>query len=110
MGGKHFNFEAQGFSARYYAFLLIWLVATAMHIPDGYLSPATSAIMFLLVLPFWFTGIRRLRQTLNARSAPLIALLAAFSFVIMMFNIPIPGGTTTHVTGAALASAGFYAH
>lgn len=84
--------------------LLIWLATTAMHIPDGYLSPITSAIMFLLVLPFWVSGIHKLRQGINARSAPLIALLAAFSFVIMMFNIPIPGGTTAHVTGAALAA------
>ena len=103
-GGKYFNLETWDFSARYYGFLLIWFATAAMHIPDGYLSPATLVFMFLLVLPFWFTGIRRLRQTLNARSAPLIALLAAFSFVIMMFNIPIPGGTTAHVTGAALAA------
>ena len=75
-----------------------------MHIPDGYLSPSTSAFMFLLVLPFWLSGVRKLRKDLNARGAPLIALLAAFSFVIMMFNIPIPGGTTAHVTGAALAA------
>jgi cobalt/nickel transport system permease protein len=27
---------------------------------------------------------------------------AAFSFVIMMFNVPTPGGTTGHATGAAL--------
>lgn len=88
----------------YVGVLLIWLATTAMHIPDGYLSPATSSIMFLLVLPFWVSGIRKLRQGMNARSAPLIALLAAFSFIIMMFNIPIPGGTTAHVTGAALAA------
>ena len=98
------HFEIPRFSARYYGILFIWLTATAMHIPDGYLSPATSAIMFLLVLPFWLSGIRKLRKSMNARSAPLIALLAAFSFVIMMFNIPIPGGTTAHVTGAALAA------
>jgi cobalamin biosynthesis protein CbiM len=84
--------------------LLLWLSTTAMHIPDGYLSPATAAIMFLLVLPFWISGTRKLRREMNARSAPLIALFAAFSFVIMMFNIPVPGGTTAHVGGAALAA------
>ena len=41
---------------------------------------------------------------MSARSVPLIALLAAFSFVIMMFNIPLPGGTTGHAVGAALAA------
>jgi len=90
--------------ALYYGTLLVWLSTTAMHIPDGYLSPVTSLIMFLLVLPFWVLGVRKIRQTMNARSVPLIALLAAFSFVIMMFNVPLPGGTTGHAVGAALAA------
>jgi cobalt/nickel transport system permease protein len=76
----------------------------AMHIPDGYLSPITSLILFLLVLPFWYRGIQKLRQTMNARSVPLIALIAAFSFIIMMFNVPLPGGTTGHAVGGALAA------
>ena len=75
-----------------------------MHIPEGYLSPITSLIMFLLVLPFWMIGIRKIRRSMDARSVPLIALLAAFSFVIMMFNVPLPGGTTGHAVGAALAA------
>ncbi len=90
--------------AIYYAALLVWIGTTAMHIPDGYLSPITALIMFLLVLPFWVIGIRKVRQTMNARRVPLIALLAAFSFVIMMFNMPLPGGTTGHAVGAALAA------
>lgn len=88
----------------YYAGLLVWLSTSAMHIPDGYLSPITSIIMFLLALPFWVIGVRKIRETMNARSVPLIALVAAFSFVIMMFNIPLPGGTTGHAVGATLAA------
>ena len=88
----------------YFTALLAWLGTTAMHIPDGYLSPSTSIVLFLLVLPFWVIGVRKIRQTMNARSVPLIALVAAFSFVIMMFNIPLPGGTTGHAVGAALAA------
>jgi cobalt/nickel transport system permease protein len=90
--------------AAYYGVLLVWLATSAMHIPDGYLSPSTSLIMFLLVLPFWAVGVRRIRQTMTARNVPLIALMAAFSFVIMMFNVPLPGGTTGHAVGAALAA------
>jgi cobalt/nickel transport system permease protein len=88
----------------YLAGLLVWLSATAMHIPDGYLSPATDLIMLMLVLPFWVIGVRQIRETMNARNVPLIALMAAFSFVIMMFNVPLPGGTTGHAVGAALAA------
>ncbi len=103
MGGKDSGKYLKGLRL-YYLFLAGWLATTAMHIPDGYLSPATSLVMFLLVAPFWAIGLRRIRQTMSARSVPLIALVAAFSFVIMMFNVPLPGGTSAHVTGAALAA------
>jgi cobalt/nickel transport system permease protein len=88
----------------YYGILFGWLLTTAMHIPDGYLSPVTCIIMFALVLPFWVRGVRSLRAKLNAKTAPLVALFAAFSFVIMMFNVPLPGGTTGHAVGGALAA------
>ncbi|HEX9020304.1 MAG TPA: cobalt transporter CbiM, partial [Nitrospirota bacterium] len=44
----------------------------------------------------------KLNKTLKARQVPYLALGAAFSFVIMMFNIPIPGGTTGHAVGTTL--------
>jgi cobalt/nickel transport system permease protein len=86
----------------YYALLGLWLGTTAMHIPDGYLSPISSAVMFALMIPFWYFGLKKLREKMNARSAPLIALLAAFCFLIMMFNVPLPGGTTGHAVGGSL--------
>ncbi len=88
----------------YYGIFAIWLLTTAMHIPDGYLSPVTSIVMFLIVLPFWIMGVRKLREKMNSKNVPLVALLAAFSFVIMMFNVPLPGGTTAHAVGGALAA------
>lgn len=81
-----------------------WFTPTQLHIPDGYLSPLTSLVMFLLVLPFWIRGARVLRRRMSTRLAPLVALFAAFSFVIMMFNVPLPGGTTGHAVGGALAA------
>lgn len=35
---------------------------------------------------------------------PLLSACAAFSFVVMMFNLPLPGGTTGHAVGMGLAS------
>ncbi|MBL8096424.1 MAG: cobalt transporter CbiM [Anaerolineales bacterium] len=81
-----------------------WLATTAMHIPDGYLSPITAIILYALVIPFWYRGLQALRTKVNARSIPMIALMAAFSFIIMMFNVPLPGGTTGHAVGATLAA------
>ena len=73
-----------------------------MHIPDGYLSPATAGIMYGAAAPFWVVAARRVRQTLTGRTVPVLALFAAFSFVLMMFNIPLPGGTTGHAVGGTL--------
>lgn len=92
------------FLALYYGAVLVWLSTAAMHIPDGYLSPVSSLVMFLLVLPFWVIGVRKMRSNMSARSVPLIALMAAFSFIVMMFNVPLPGGTTAHAIGATLAA------
>ena len=75
-----------------------------MHIPDGYLSPATCAVTFAAAAPFWYVALRRIERVEAARTVPLIALVAAFSFVIMMFNLPIPGGTTAHATGLGIAA------
>jgi cobalt/nickel transport system permease protein len=35
---------------------------------------------------------------------PLLSVFSAFSFVIMMFNLPLPGGTTGHAVGMGVAS------
>lgn len=35
---------------------------------------------------------------------PLVSVFASFSFVIMMFNLPLPGGTTGHAVGMGVAS------
>ena len=73
-----------------------------MHIPDGYLSPATAGVMYAASAPFWFIAARRVRQILTGRTVPALALFAAFSFILMMFNIPLPGGTTGHAVGGTL--------
>jgi len=75
-----------------------------MHIPDGYLSPATVVATYVVAVPLWVYGFRRLKTTLNEETLPLIGALSAMSFIIMMFNIPIPGGTSGHAVGAALIS------
>jgi cobalt/nickel transport system permease protein len=73
-----------------------------MHIPDGYLGPQTFVPFFAAMVPLWSKASRTLKKTLKARHVPLFAMSAAFSFVVMMFNVPIPGGTTGHATGAAV--------
>jgi cobalt/nickel transport system permease protein len=73
-----------------------------MHIPDGYLGPQTYVPLYAATVALEATALAKLQRTLRLRQVPILALGAAFSFVIMMFNIPIPGGTTGHAVGAVL--------
>src|SRR5271167_3104488 len=76
-----------------------------MHIPDGYLSPVTCVSLYGAAAPFWYVALRKLRSRLHTRLVPLLSLFAAFSFVIMMFNIPLPGGTSGHAVGLGISAA-----
>lgn len=75
-----------------------------MHIPDGYLGPITCAAGYAVMIPLWTAASINVQKTLQIKQVPLLAISAAFSFVIMMFNIPVPGGTTGHAVGAVLAA------
>lgn len=75
-----------------------------MHIPDGYLSPATCTVFGAVMAPIWYQASAKLKKTLDIAHIPMLAMGAVFSFLIMMFNVPIPDGTTAHATGAALVA------
>ena len=75
-----------------------------MHIPDGYLGPQTYLSAYGIMAPVWAWASHKVRTTLRLRQVPLMALGAGFSFVVMMFNVPIPGGTTGHAVGAVLVA------
>jgi cobalt/nickel transport system permease protein len=73
-----------------------------VHIPDGYLSPQTCAAGFAVAVPTWVAASRRVTKVVKTRNVPLLAVLASVSFLIMMFNVPIPDGTTAHAVGGTL--------
>ncbi len=73
-----------------------------MHIPDGYLSPETCGAFGVAMVPMWTTAGRRVRKVVKNRYVPLVAIGAAYSFLVMMFNVPIPDGTTAHAVGGVL--------
>ena len=73
-----------------------------MHIPDGYLSPQTAGALYVITAPLWALSLRSVRRGLRQRRVALLSLLSAFSFLVMMFNIPLPGGTTGHAAGGVL--------
>ncbi len=72
-----------------------------LHIPDGYLSPITYIPSYVVAVPLFYYGLKRLKEELNEQTLPFIATLTALSFLVMMINIPIPGGTSGHAIGTA---------
>lgn len=73
-----------------------------MHIPDNYLSPQTCAVMGAAMLPAWKKSITKVKEEIPKAKIPLLGVGAAFSFLLMMFNVPLPGGTTGHAVGGTL--------
>ncbi len=73
-----------------------------MHIPDGYLSPVFSLGTGIVTVPVWGVAVNKVRKVLNNRTVPLLSIFAAFSFTLMMFNVPVPGGTTAHAVGGTM--------
>ena len=73
-----------------------------MHIPDGYLSPQTYLPLLGVSLICWSVALKKIKKKLSTKQVPYLAMAAVFSFLIMMFNIPIPGGTTGHAVGAGI--------
>ena len=45
-----------------------------------------------------------MRKVVKSRYVPLLAIGAAYCFLVMMFNVPIPDGTTAHAVGGVLVA------
>jgi len=73
-----------------------------MHIPDGFISPSTYLPATVVAIPLLMIAFKKTKEAINDESFALLSSLTAFSFVIMMFNIPIPGGTSGNAIGAAI--------
>jgi cobalt/nickel transport system permease protein len=73
-----------------------------MHIPDGYLGPQTYVPLYVVFITTIGIAVKKLKAKLTAKLVPFLGMATAFTFLIMMFNVPIPGGTTGHAVGAAI--------
>ncbi len=76
----------------------------AMHAPDGFLSPAVAAFMWVVSLVLIGVAVRRTNETFDERAIPLMGVTAAFVFAAQMFNFQIVGGTSGHLLGGVLAA------
>lgn len=71
-----------------------------MHIPDGYLDLSIAGTFFVLTIVVLSYSIYRLR---GEKLTSLFGVLSAAIFAAQMLNWPIPGGTSAHFVGGALA-------
>jgi cobalt/nickel transport system permease protein len=76
----------------------------ALHIPDGFLSPAVSIVGWALAVAAIAYALRRTRGQLGEKQIPLMGVLAAFIFAAQAINFPVAGGTSGHLLGGALAA------
>jgi len=72
-----------------------------VHIPDGYLGPYTCAFFYALMIPIWYRAFKWMKN-LKPQQVPLMGVLTAFAFLVMMYNLPVPGGTTAHIVGGTI--------
>ena len=73
-----------------------------MHIPDNYLSPSTCVAMGAAMIPVWSIAVKKVKEEVTKVKMPLLGMGASFAFLLMMFNVPLPGGTTGHAVGGTL--------
>jgi cobalt/nickel transport system permease protein len=73
-----------------------------MHIPDGYLGPTTFGSLWAATAAVWYCASRKVQKGLKVSQVPFLAMSSAFSFLVMIFTIPLPGGTSGHIAGATL--------
>ena len=75
-----------------------------MHVPDGFLNAPTSIATGAAAATVVGIALRKARDELDERTAPLAGLTAAFVFAVQMLNFPVGVGTSGHLMGGALAA------
>jgi len=74
-----------------------------VHIPDGFLDITISAVTYAAFLVYGGYAFKKMRADLTAERTSLVSVLAAAIFAAQMLNWPLPGGTSLHFVGGALA-------
>ncbi|MEJ2720130.1 MAG: energy-coupling factor ABC transporter permease [bacterium] len=73
-----------------------------MHIPDGFISPKMYIPAYAAAAGLWLYGARRVKERLDEKTIPTVAVVTALVFVLMMIVVPLPGGTSGHAAGIGL--------
>lgn len=79
---------------------------SAMHIAEGYLPGRFSLLWSIVALPFIIVGGVSLKRTMaeNPQLKILLAMAAAFAFVVSSLKLPSVAGSSSHATGIGLGA------
>ncbi|MFD0519423.1 energy-coupling factor ABC transporter permease [Paractinoplanes durhamensis] len=75
----------------------------AMHIANGIVNGPVSAIFAVIAVAALAYCVRRGRDDLDERLAPMAGLVAAFIFAVQMLNFQVLPGISGHLLGGTLA-------
>lgn len=75
-----------------------------MHAPDGFFAVWLSVLGWVIMLAVIGLAVKNTGAQLGERQVPLMGVLAAAIFAGQMLNFTIPGGTSGHLLGGALAA------
>jgi cobalt/nickel transport system permease protein len=78
-----------------------------VHIPDGFIAPQVYGPAYGAAGVLWAVGLRRLQRTIDPEAVPRLAVVTAAAFALMLVTVPLPGGTTVHVSGVGMIAALF---
>src|SRR4030067_3154835 len=70
-----------------------------MHIPDGFLNPATAATMFAVSIVFLVWSWKKVKAEYPKSFVAMLSISSAFVFAAQMVNFPIVFGTSGHLVG-----------
>ncbi|ALL01529.1 cobalamin (vitamin B12) biosynthesis CbiM protein [Pyrodictium delaneyi] len=74
-----------------------------MHIPDGFLDPFWIMVTYAATIAYAVVAWSKIKGRLTQEQIISMSVLAAGIFVAQMLNWPLPGGTSLHFVGGALA-------
>ena len=86
--------------------LLIGVNSFSMHTMEGFLPIKWAALWFVVCIPFWVLGIRKLKVLSKGSSQEkmMLGLAGAFIFVLSALKIPSVTGSSSHPTGVGLSA------
>ena len=78
----------------------------SMHIMEGFLPLKWVVVWFVICIPFWIIGIRKLQNISKAgvQDKMTRALAGAFIFILSALKIPSVTGSSSHPTGVGLSA------